>query len=165
MAATQIEIAKEVVDSRARMSEAVDFANKTRNGIQVMNDGIRLMIEAVEKKHKEIDERIELGEQESSTAVENLNKARAKLINELQKKFATTDQETETKFEVLRQNLLAWSVSFRQQLQDKCALCRGAHPEARGSGGRADGSTPKHGKKDLAVWKLADQVSKLDFRH
>ena len=47
MSAMQIEIAKEVVDSRARMGEAVDFANKTRDGIQVMNDGIRLMIEAV----------------------------------------------------------------------------------------------------------------------
>ena len=55
MQAIQTEIAKEVIDSRTRMSEAVDFANNTREGIHAMNDGIRLMIEAVEKKHKEID--------------------------------------------------------------------------------------------------------------
>ena len=27
------------------------------------------------------------------------------------------------------------------------------------------GVSPKHDKKDLAVWKLADKVGKLDFRH
>ena len=28
-----------------------------------------------------------------------------------------------------------------------------------------DGAHPKHDKKDLAVWKSADKVSELDFRH
>ena len=112
------------------------------------------MIEAVEKKHKEIDERIALGEQESSTAVENLKNAQVELINEFQTKFASTEQETETKFEGLKQNLLAWSVSCRQQLQDDSSLGRGAHPEARGSAGGSDNSFPKHDKKDFAVLEI-----------
>ena len=50
-------------------------------------------------------------------------------------------------------------------MHDEFALGRGEQADARGSGSRSEGSFPKHDKKDLAVWKLADKASKLDFRH
>ena len=84
--------------------------------------------------------------------------SRATTASKLNAKFTDTKRESEAKFAVRNKNFLAWSVSFRQQLQDEFALGRGGEADTRGSGGRADGAHPKHVKKDLAFWKLADMI-------
>ena len=156
---------KHIAEGEQRVSVALAEANATRDVIQGMNDALNIKI-------PEIGGRIKLGEQEAETSLENLKGSLATLIAELHAKFnelngksEDANRDSEMKFGGLQKNLLAWSVSFRQQLQDEFALGRGGQSDTRGSGSRSEGSVPKHDKKDLAVWKLADKVSKLDFRH
>ena len=165
MARMQEAMIKQIAEGEHRISVAVAEANATRDVIQGMNDALNIKIPV-------IDGRIKLSEQEAETSLENLKGSLATLItelhamfNELNGKSEDANRDSELKFDGLNKNLLAWSVSFRHQLHDAFALGRGGQADARGSGSRSESSFPKHDKKDLAVWKLADKVSKLDFRH
>ena len=55
------------------------------------------------------------------------------------------------------------SRSFRVEVHYEFSR-RGGGQAGLGSSGRLETRT-KHDKKDLAVWRLADKVTKLDFRH
>ena len=71
------------------------------------------------------------------------------------------------RFETLNTQLLGWSVTFRQGLHDEFAM--GGRGAGESSEGKGKGGEKYHrsglDKKDLAVWKAADGISKADFRH
>ena len=62
------------------------------------------------------------------------------------------------------EEMRTWTAVFRIEVQDEFNR-RGGQTTLgpAGSGDREPRS--KHDKKDLAVWRLADNVTKLDFRH
>ena len=71
------------------------------------------------------------------------------------------------RFETLDHQLKAWSITFRQGLQDEFSM--GGRGSGESSEGKGKGGEKYHrsglDKKDLAVWKAADGISKADFRH
>ena len=122
---------QQIADGQNCVSVAVAEANATRDAIQQLAD-------KSDTKIPEIDGRIKLGEQEAETSLENLKGALATIITERHAKFnelcgksddanRESEVKSETKFAELSKNLLTWSVSFRQQLQDEFALGRGTN--------------------------------------
>ena len=105
------EMANKILDGAQRATQSVADANETRRVVQGTADSL-------DAKHTDIDGRIQLGEQEAQTSLGKLKDAFAKLIGELNAKFAEMNQEATERDELLDKNLLAWSVTFRQKLED-----------------------------------------------
>ena len=69
-------------------------------------------------------------------------------------------KEVTTQVSVLRQHVMDWSVGYTKSIEEM-VKSGGVRVESAPTHGNAG----KHGKKDLAIWKLAEGVSKPDFRH
>ena len=99
--------------------------------------------------------------EEVHTAVNNLFD-KCRLAYDQNKVDLNTLKETFTsEANDLRQGVYKWSATYSQEIKDMVRVW----VSGPGAEQRPSASSTKHDKKELSVWKIPENVAKLDFRH
>ena len=155
------QLAAKMVEDEQRISEVVANANVTRDGERLTHDKVVEIFDKVEAKKKDLESTIQINDQEATTANQSLRRDAAQEIEELRTELISKFGELEAQAELKKSKLQAWTAGFRIEVRDEF-IRQGGVAGGRESS-RVDGSSLKHDKKDLAVWKLVDQVWKWIF--
>ena len=158
-------ISKKMVEDETRISQIVATANVTRDAVQLTHDKMVEMFKGVEALKADLESKIRISDEEASLANQSLRADAAQEIGKLRKELIDKFGELEAQAELKKTELQAWTAGFRIEVRDEFIRQGGVAGGERGAGSRGEGSGLKHDKKDQAVWKLADKVGKLDFRH
>ena len=156
-------------DVDKRITENINRTNEAREAVQALFTGCEGLQAEMQQKQEQLRNVIQVTEEELTSAQQDQRTKQEQLVTDLKTEFARIGNEAsvagskvEEKFAQLDKELRAWTAQFKTDLGEYFR----AEKESGGFGssiGKGSGHRPD--KKELAVWKCPENVSKLDFRH
>ena len=151
-----------------RVNDQVAESNTIRDAVQKIFDNMNSHLTEMQATHTEFHAKLnelnarglatEANSEKSKEKFENLVKNVGGFASEQRVEIEKAKDVQTTAINEMKKEMGDWSVKFMANIEGKVATGDFGKGEYKSSG-------PKVDKKDAAIWKLANGVSKVDFRH